>query len=68
MNASTGILAAAGAAPTGDAIGTIAGGAMLLLIGLAVLVVGDSRPSRLGAVGLMLWGACLVVPIAAGLA
>lgn len=67
MDAGAGILVTAGIAPTDDALGTIVGGAILLAVGLAMLVVGGSRPSRLGAVGLMLWGACLVIPIAARL-
>jgi len=37
------------------------------VVGLVVLAVGGSRLSRLGAAGLMLWGACLVVPAVAGM-
>ena len=45
---------------------TISGGVMLLLVGIAVFIMGNSRPSRWGALGLMLWGAILVIPVAAG--
>jgi len=69
MNAGAGIAVAAGTVPAADsALGTIVGGAMLLVIGLALLVVSGSRLARLGGVGLIVWGAFLVIPVAAGLA
>jgi hypothetical protein len=68
MNAGTGILVAAGTVRAGDDwMETVAGGVMLVVVGLVVLAVGGSRLSRLGAAGLMLWGACLVVPAVAGM-
>lgn len=49
-----------------NGLDTLMGGVMLLLVGVVLLAVGSGRPSRLGAVGLILWGACLVIPVAAG--
>ena len=65
MNAGTGILGYGGTV-SNDSVDTVVGGALLLLVGLAILAVGGSRSSRLGAVGLLLWGACLVIPVVAG--
>jgi len=69
MNTGAGISLAAGTVPAGDSsAATIVGGAMLLAVGLALLVVSGGRLSRLGGIGLIVWGAFLVIPVAAGLA
>jgi hypothetical protein len=71
MNAGTLILGFGGTVPNGgdsSGIGPAAGGVFLLLVGIVLLVVGTGRRSRWGAVGLILWGACLVVPAAVAMA
>lgn len=68
MSAGTRILDFADATTNdGDALGTLVAGVMLLLVGLVLLVMSTSRMSRLGAAGIILWGATLVIPIAAGM-
>ena len=54
-----------GTVPNGG-LDTIAGGITLLVAGLVVLLASSSRAYRVGAAGLILWGACLVIPIAIG--